>query len=141
MALTRRSSSTLCRGPGHMDYQPLMGTTCQVVFAACSAFLPLKGRKPSRFLPPVLFLFPQLSPGRGHTVPHQRNCLLFSTDKVPLTLATNGSSCNDDSLGCTNMIRLQSLCSLERGGLVGRGLMAALGLWGDNQKEPGCSPW
>lgn len=42
---------------------------------------------------------------------------MFSTDKVLLTLASNGLPGSDDSLGCINMIRLQGLSSLEKRGV------------------------
>lgn len=86
--------------------------TCQVVVAGCSAFLP-------HFYLQFCFFFHNKVLEEDtlfFTIKHQRNCVLFSTDKVLLTLATNGPPGSDDSLGCVNMIRLQGLSSLEKRG-------------------------
>lgn len=99
-----------------------MGTTCQVVFAGCSAFLP-------HFYLQFCFFFHNKVLEEDtlfFTIKHQRNCVLFSTDKVLLTLATNGPPGSDDSLGCINMIRLQGLSSLEKRGFGWEGAHGGL---------------
>lgn len=132
LALTRR-------GPWHVRLTVLDGNNLPSGVCWLLSF-------PAPFLPSVLFLFPQLSPGRGHSpLPSHKNPKeLFSSDKVLLTLVTNGPPpCNDDSnLGCINMIRLQGLSSLEERGSGWEGAHGNLPVAvGRHQKEPGCSPW